>query len=78
MSTDLSSELASFHEFLGQQLQLGHESLSPEEALMLWRERAETVAALYEGLQAVDDGRTRPLDQFVKNFTERHGLSADV
>jgi hypothetical protein len=77
MATDLSTELASFHEFIGQQLQSG-ESLSPEQALSLWRERAETVAALYEGLQAVEDGRTKPLEQFVREFADRHGLPADA
>jgi len=77
MATDTTTELATFHEFVARQLNSGQGALSPEEVLSLWREREETVAAVQEGLRAVDTGGTQPLKQFVKDFQTRHGLPDD-
>ena len=65
--------LQSFHQFLGRQLE-SVALISPEQALALWREEQETIAAVREGLADVDAGRTKPLDQFDREFRQRHGL----
>ena len=67
--------LQSFHQFLGRQLESASAALiSPEQALALWREEQETIAAVREGLADVNAGRTKPLDQFDREFRQRHGL----
>jgi predicted transcriptional regulator len=60
MSTTTQSELQSFHEFVGRQLSNGGSNLSPEDALLLWRERQETIASIQRGLDDVDAGRVKP------------------
>ena len=53
--------LASFHQFVGQQLASDAAAqMSPELVLALWREREETLAAIREGLADVEAGRTYP------------------
>jgi hypothetical protein len=82
MTTCLPSELESFHHFLSQQLTRGCSSLSPEEALDLWRTDhpadeadAETVAASREALEDMESGdRGRSLDEFDREFRKRHPL----
>ncbi len=70
--------LQSFHQFLGRQLESAAAALiSPEQALALWREEQETIAAIREGLVDVDAGRTKPLDQFDREFRQRHGLELE-
>ncbi|HVC95315.1 MAG TPA: hypothetical protein VND64_16585 [Pirellulales bacterium] len=53
MSTEIASELSSFHRFIAERLDQGETDLSPEQALDIWRashsspaEYDETVAAL--------------------------------
>ncbi len=75
MAADTTTELATVHEFVARQLDLGRGSLSPEEVLALWREHEATVVAVREGLRAVDMGRTQPLEEFVEDFQDRHRLS---
>jgi predicted transcriptional regulator len=68
--------LADFHQFVGQQLaNVTATPMSPEEALAVWRERQETLAAIREGLADVAAGRSRPFEDFDREFRERHGLS---
>ena len=67
--------LQSFHEFVGKQLESDAAVLmSPEEAVALWREQQESIAAIREGLEDIDAGRTVPLDEFDSDFRARHGL----
>lgn len=74
MRNHIVNSLHDFHAFVGEQLQLGvGEQMSPEEALLLWRERQATVAAVREGLADIEAGRTKPLDQFLLDFQARHG-----
>ena len=40
----------------------------------MWRERIETIRAVREGLEAVEAGRTKPLDQFADDFRRRHNI----
>lgn len=76
MQDHVVNSLHDFHAFVGEQLQLGvGDQMSPEEALLLWRERQATVAAVREGLADVDAGRTKPLAQFFVDFQTRHGYT---
>ena len=48
--------------------------MSPEEALILWREEQETLAAIREGLHDVEASRAKSLDEFDRDFRQRHGI----
>jgi predicted transcriptional regulator len=64
-----ASTLESFHQFVGQQLASEiAEPMSPEQALALWRERQDALAAIREGLADVDAGRTRPVEEVMREF----------
>jgi len=77
-----SSELAQFHEFVGEQLANGGGDLSPEEALDAWRAghpSAETAEedfeAVRQALAAMDAGDTGiPLEDFDREFRAKHNL----
>ena len=67
--------LESFHNFVGKQLASEAAVLmSPEEALALWREEQETLAAIREGLDDMSAGRTKSLEDFDREFRQRHGI----
>jgi hypothetical protein len=76
------SELAGFHQFIGERLKQGHVNLSPEEALDLWRtehpdpdEFEETVQALREAIEDLESGvPTRPFEEFDREFRQRHNI----
>jgi hypothetical protein len=82
MSTQANYELLSFHQFIGEQLSSGQASLSPEEALEVWRlqnrspaEYQEDVEAIREALADMDAGDTGvPLEVFRAEFKKRHNL----
>ena len=82
MSVDRAAELARFQQFIVDRLGKG-ESLSPEEALDLWRienpdpaDLTSSVEALQEALAEMDGGDTgMPLAEFDRTFRVRHGLS---
>ena len=64
-----STTLASFHQFIGQQLASESASqISPELALAMWRERQDSVAAIREGLADVDAGRSSPADEVIREL----------
>ena len=75
MAVETRDDLRSFHEFVGEQIVAGGEHLAPDQVLAMWRERVETVKAVREGLEAVEAGRTKPLDQFTDDFRRRHNIS---
>jgi hypothetical protein len=67
--------LQSFHMFVEKQLASQSTSrMSPEEALAAWREEQETLAAIREGLEDVATGRTKSLEDFDRDFRQRHGI----
>lgn len=75
MSVHEASPLENFHNFLGEQLRSSRSaSISPEEALLLWRERQETIEAIREGLDDVESGRVKLLDEFLREFENRHRI----
>ena len=77
MGVTSKNELNDFHDFLAEQLANNGSQLTPEQALAMWRERADTIAAVREGLDAVAAGRTKPLADFADDFRQRHGIVED-
>jgi len=78
MAPIMKNELEFFHQFVSEQLMSGCSEMSPEQILAMWRQRTETINAVKEGLQAVDEGRTKPLDEFTLEFPSRHRISVDA
>lgn len=84
MSTDLSDELREFHRFLSEQLAQGDAVVSPEEALDQWRTIHPSEAAFADDLAAVQEALDdmaagdigAPLEEFDRQFRQRHGLPA--
>jgi hypothetical protein len=82
MSTDARQDLLSFHQFVTEQLKTGEPSLSPEEAVEVWRlnnrtreEYEEDVAAIREALEDLEAGKPGiPAEQFLEEFRKRHSL----
>ena len=80
MASQHDSELAQFHDFVGQQL-TGSPQLTPEEALDLWRashpqgdDYEETILALRESLADLEAGnRGQPADEFFRELRKRRG-----
>jgi hypothetical protein len=75
------SELARFHEFIGERLSQGDHELTPEEALNRFRsqlvdnaELAESVAALQRALGQADRGEGMPLDEAMQRLREEFDL----
>jgi predicted transcriptional regulator len=67
MATDRGNDLLAFRSFLDEHVLQGESVLTLDEALGLWeyensseQEREETVAAIREGLDDTNAGRTRP------------------
>ena len=72
-------ELHSFNQFAVEMLKKGDPG-SLEELVRHWRaarEREDVNTAIQRGIADVDAGRTRPLDDFWDEFSEKHNISAD-
>lgn len=78
MATELQYELSDFYEFVGRQVADRNVKLSPEQAVALWRHRQQENEAIREGLRAVEEGRTRPIEEFIDEFRQRHQIPEDV
>ena len=82
MSTQSNNELASFHQFIGQQLGANGIDLSPEQALELWREenpgieqQEEDREAILEALAQLDSGEQGlTIEEFDHEFRRRNNL----
>ncbi len=77
MGVESKNELKHFHDFVADQLTNGGAQLTPEQVLAMWRDRVDAIAAVREGFDAVDAGRTKPLDEFAEDFRQRHRISDD-
>ena len=70
-----SNALENFHEFIGRQLASeSGASMSPEQALALWREFEETTASVRDGLADIEAGRIRPADEVLREVRRELGL----
>lgn len=80
MATHTTNELREFHHFLGEKLSNGGADLSPEEALDEWRQlhpedSSDDLAAIKEALDELDrGGNVRSVEEFDREFRQRHGL----
>jgi predicted transcriptional regulator len=81
MSIELRDDLHAFRAFIDEQLGDGDSPLTPAEALDIWEtrnptaiDRAETSAAIRQGLKDVAEGRIRPIEEFDREFRQKHGL----
>ena len=68
MAVELRNNLESFHQFVGEQLENGGATLSPEQVLAMWRERLETIESVRRGLEDVEAGRTKPAEQVIEQL----------
>ncbi len=72
MAADTHSELTDFYQFVGQQVAARNVSLSPEQALALWRHRQQENEAICEGLRDVEEGRVISLEEHMRRMHQRH------
>jgi hypothetical protein len=77
----MPNELANFHAFVGEQLARGGDSLSPEDALDLWRDQhpdpafEDATEEIREALEDMANGdRGRPIEEFHREFCQRNGI----
>jgi hypothetical protein len=82
MSTERVNDLQAFKGFVDEQLVSGGPGLTVDEVLARWDhenqsepERAATLEAIREGLNAMRSGRTRPFADFDRAFRDRRGIS---
>ena len=82
MATDRANDLKAFRDFADQQLSNGGADLTLEEALGLWEyenqteeERADTLAAIREGLADVEAGRVRPAREAIAELRRKYNLT---
>lgn len=81
MATQGNSELALFHQFVGQVLS-STPDMTPEEAMDLWRashphddDFEDTVLALKEALAELEAGEKGvPAEEFLREFRARRGI----
>jgi hypothetical protein len=81
MATDRANDLRAFKGFIEEKLSDGGADLTLDEALVHWEienqtdeEREDTLRAIGQGLSDVEAGRTRPFEEFDREFRSKHGL----
>jgi hypothetical protein len=81
MATDRVNDLRAFKGFIEEKLLNGGAEPTLDEALTRWElenqtdaEREETLQGIREGLADVEVGRTRPFEEFDREFRSKHGL----
>jgi hypothetical protein len=82
MNVQHLDDLRDFHQFVGDKVNNGGASLSPEEVLDEWRmlhpdpeSIAEDVAAIQEAIDDMENGEKGiPFEEFDRSFRARHNL----
>lgn len=81
MAIEPANDPRAFHDFLGAKLSNGGADLTLDDLLSLWtyensteEEKEESIRAIQRGLDDLHAGRTRPFEEFDREFRERHGL----
>lgn len=75
--SNTQDQLNAFHQFATARLASGDSSPSFDELLVEWdsvRNQDEINAAIQEGLDDIEAGRTRPVDEVVDEFRQGLGL----
>jgi len=80
MNTQSVSDLSDFHRFVGDKVNNGGASLSPEDVLDEWRmlhpENEEDIAAIQEAIDDLDNGETGvSFAEFDRDFRARRDLA---
>jgi hypothetical protein len=80
MATERANNLHAFKSFIDQQL-AGESVPTVDEVIARWEyenesdeEREDALEAIRRGLADVDAGRTRPFEEFDRDFRSKHGL----
>jgi hypothetical protein len=81
MESDHWNDLRAFLRFVDEKLESSGESLTLDDALSLWdyetqgdKERQETIEAIGRGLKDVGEGRTRPIEDFDREFRKKRNF----
>jgi hypothetical protein len=81
MPTDRVNDLPAFKAFIDEKLSNGGANMTVDEALALWelenqtdQESEETLEAIRQGLADVEGGRSRPFEEFDREFRAKRGL----
>jgi hypothetical protein len=81
MATERANDPRALRDFLDAKLSGGADNLTLEEYLNLWEyenssedEKSKTIRAIQQGLADVEAGRTRPFEDFDREFRLRHSL----
>ena len=82
MATERANDLRAFRQYIDQQLSNGGPELTLDEALINWEaenqtdeEKEDTFRAIQQGLADVDAGRTRPFEEFDREFRSKQGCA---
>jgi hypothetical protein len=81
VATERVNDARAFRDFLDANLGGGDQNLTLYEYLDLWdfenspnEAKEETLRAIQQGLADADAGRSKPLDEFDREFRRKHGL----
>ena len=81
MGIERVNDLRAFKGFIEDKLSNGGADLTLDEALVHWEvenqtdeEREDTLRAIGEGLSDIEAGRSRPFEEFDREFRSKHGL----
>ena len=81
MASERANDLQAFKGFIEEKLANGGAELTLDAALVHWdienqtdEEREATFRGISDGLADVEAGRTRPFEQFDREFRSKHGL----
>ena len=76
MTTQLPTDAEAFAKFLNAQIGTGKTDESPEELLRVWREdHADAIEDVRQGIQNMDAGLGRPLDEVDREIRDEFGFS---
>ena len=75
MFANLEEELKEFHSFVGK-LTAERPRTTPQMALALWRAHLDEAAAIQKGIDDVNRGATRPIDEVLLEIDEKFSLNA--
>ena len=82
MATERVNDLRAFKTFVDEKLSDSEASLTLDDALSYWEyenqteeEREATLRAVRQGLADADAGRVRSIDDFDREFRQKHGLA---
>jgi hypothetical protein len=81
MATDRANDLRAFKHYIDEQLSNGGAEMTLDEALIHWEtenqtdeEKEDTLRAIEQGFSDLTAGRTRPFEDFDREFRSKHGL----